>query len=302
MSDVFREVNEDLRREQLNRLWKRYGKFLIGLAILIVVAVAAYQIMQSIQNGKEAESGDRYQAAVDLYRDGSLDEAATAFQALIGDGYGTYPTLALMAIAGIRAEQGDARGAVEAFDEVAADDSVDPELRDTARIRAAYLLVDSAPLADIQQRLSQFNVNGNPYRVLALEVMAVSAIAAGEYDQAGQWVIQMVQDPFANQTTNARATVLFAYINAHMANQTAQTGTSGAATEAPPTGFAAGTAGAAATTPAETGVNPFAAPAATTPAEPAPAATAPGVDTLMPLLPGLNPAAIINPLAAPAGN
>jgi hypothetical protein len=294
MSDVFREVNEDLRREQLKQLWKRFGKYVIAGAVLIVVIVAGYQIYQSIQQGREAESGDRYQAAVDMYRNGDLDGAREAFTAIIGDGYGGYPTMARMAVANILAEQGDTTGAVQTFDQVANDGGADPALRDTARIRAAFLLADSASLAEIQQRVDQFNESGNPYRILALEVMAISAIAAGNYDQAGQWVVQMVQDPFANDTTNSRASVLYAYISAHLsaaASGAAAAASGAAAPEAnAPAGFAA-------EAPA---FNPAANPATATPEA---AATTPGVDTLipgadtlLPLLPGANP------LAAPAAN
>ena len=75
MSDVFREVNEDLRREQLKQLWSRYAVYIIGAAVLIVLVVAGYQVLQSIASSRSAESGDRYQAAANLYLDGDLEGA-----------------------------------------------------------------------------------------------------------------------------------------------------------------------------------------------------------------------------------
>lgn len=242
MSDVFREVSEDLRREQLRQLWKRFGKYIIGAAVLIVVIVAGYQIVQSIQQGQQQDSGDRYQAAFDLYRNGDLDGAAAAFIDLTEDGYGDYPSLAMMALANIRSEQGDTAAAVEAFDRVATDEGAPVELRDSAKLRAAFLLVDTASLADIQSRLSEFTDAGNPYRVLALEAMALSAIAAAEYDQAGQYVVQMVQDPFANDATTGRASVLYAYIISHMPAPAGGVAAAPAGAAAVP-GFAAGAPG-----------------------------------------------------------
>ena len=137
MSDVFREVNEDLRREQLKQLWNKYGKFVVAIAVLIVVAVAAYQFLDARQQRQASESGDRFQAAVDLYAAGDLVSAEAAFLALAEDGHGDYPTLALMSAAGIRAETGDIAGAAAAFDAVALANNTDPALRDAARIRAA---------------------------------------------------------------------------------------------------------------------------------------------------------------------
>ena len=212
MSDVFREVSEDLRREQLKKLWQRFGRYLIAGAVLIVIIVAAYQYFQSVQERQAAESGDRYQAAADLYADGELEAAEAGFLALAEDGHGGYPTLALMAVGNIRAEQGDLAGAAEAFDAVAADNDTETTLRDAARIRAAYFLVDTAPLSEIRQRLEPFAEAGNPYRVVALEIMALSAVQAEEYDLALEWVVEMVSDPTTSQGTIARASTLFTYI------------------------------------------------------------------------------------------
>ena len=292
MSDVFREVNEDLRREQLKQLWRRFGKYIIGGAVLIVVIVAGYQILQSVQQSKERDSGDRYQAAFDLYRNGDLDGATTGFLALTEDGYGGYPTLAVMALANIRAEQGDIAGAVQTFDQVAADNSVNEGLRNSAKIRAAFLLIDTASFTDIENRLSEFMDSGNPYRVLALEALSISAIAAGNYQQAGQYVVQMVQDPFANSTTNARAQTLYAYINAHMPATPAggEAAASGAATApggAAPAGFTPEGAGAAAQAPAgfAAGSNPLAAPTTNTTPVTVPTTPLPGTNPLVPLVP-----------------
>jgi hypothetical protein len=297
MSDVFREVSEDLRREQLKQLWQRFGKYVIGAAVLIVVIVAGYEILQSVQARQSAESGARYQAAADLYTAGDLEGAEAAFLAVADDGHGGYKTLALMSVAGIRAELGNITGAVEAFDQVGNDAGTELALQDIARIRAAYLLLDTAPLSEIRQRLEPFTVDGGPYRIVALEMMAVSAIQAEDYDQALEWVIGMAQDPFATQASNARATTLFSYI---LANRPAPETPAEAAApaELPPAlnpaaaGFAAGVGGAAEPVapgfnPAAPGFNPVA-PGAT----PAPAPAIPlGNEPVVPLIPGFNPAA-----------
>jgi hypothetical protein len=287
MSDVFREVSEDLRRDQLKQLWQRYGKFVIGGAVLIVVIVAGYQIVLGIQQSRSAESGDRYQAAADLYIDGELEAAEAAFLALAEDGYGGYPTLALMSAANIRAERGDLAGAAEALDAVVADADTEPRLRDIARVRAAYYLVDTSPLAEIRQRLEPFTEAGHPYRVVALEIMVVSAITAEEYDLALEWVIGMAQDPFAGQASTARANSLFSYILENRPEAAPPP-----AADLPP-GLAPalqpGAAGFAIDDLPAPAFNP-AAPAAAPEAAPAPAIPF-GNEPVVPLAPGFNPAA-----------
>ena len=214
MSDVFREVNEDLRREQLNRLWKRYRYYVIGVAVLIVIIVAGYQILQASQRAQAEDAGDRYQAAADLYLAGNLEEAEAAFVAIAEDGYGGYPALAMLAVGNIRAELGDITGAVTAFDTVAGDGGVEPAIRDVAHIRAAYLLSDTATPDQLSDRLATFLEEGNPYRALALEALALAAINNEEYDRAMGWVINMAEDTFATQAISSRANILFTYIRA----------------------------------------------------------------------------------------
>ncbi len=279
MSDVFREVNDDLRREQLKALWKRFGIYVIGAAVLIVLVVAGYQVFASIDANRSAEAGDRFQAAANLLVDGDVEGAEAAFQAIVEDGYGDYEFLALMSIAAIRAEAGDINGAVTAYDTVAGNADAEPALRDVAHIRAGYLLADTLTPDQMTDRLATFIEEGNPFRTLALEALVLTAINAEDYDRAMAWVIDMVEDPFADEAISARANVLFSYITARQAELNPV-----APTPAP-----------------AAGVDPFATPA---PATPAPAA--PATPTLDGTPPGFaaNPGAVnegATPTPGPAG-
>lgn len=218
MSDVFREVNEDLRREQLKQLWSRYAIYIIGAAVLIVLVVAGYQVLQSISDSRSAESGDRYQAAATLYLDGNFEEAEAAFAALAEDGYGGYQSLALMGIGAIRSELGDINGAISAFDTVAEDPNAEAGIREVAQIRAAMLLSDTITPDQMADRLAPLIEVGSRYRALALETLVLTAINAEDYDRAMGWLIEIAgiveENPFANQSINARANILFSYISA----------------------------------------------------------------------------------------
>lgn len=217
MSDVFREVNDDLRREQLKKLWKRYGVYVIGAGVLIVLVVAGYQVLASIDASRSAEAGDRYQAAADLLVDGDLEGAEAAFEAIVEDGYGDYNFLALMSIGALRAEAGDINGAITAYDTVAGAADAEPAMRDVAHIRAAFLLADTLTPDQMVDRLATFMEEGNPFRTLALEALVLTAIEAEEYDRAMTWVIDMVEDPFADEAISVRANILFSYISARQA-------------------------------------------------------------------------------------
>ena len=83
MSDIFREVDDDLRREQLKRMWDRYGTYVIGLAVLIVLVTAGWRFYEYWQEQRAEASGDRFVAALRLAEDGKHTEAVTALDELV---------------------------------------------------------------------------------------------------------------------------------------------------------------------------------------------------------------------------
>jgi hypothetical protein len=212
MSDVFREVDEDLRREQLKKVWQRYGNWIIAGAVLIVVIVGGYSVWQGIQNRQAAASGDRYNAAL-VTAETDLEAARTELQRLADEGAGDYPTLARMREASVLAQSGDELAAAAAFDEVAADGGADASLRDVARIRAAMLLVDTTPLNEIRQRLEPLTGAEDAFRFVAREVLALSAIRAGDLQMARTWLLATLQDPAVPQTSWERAGQLLALVD-----------------------------------------------------------------------------------------
>jgi len=212
MSDVFREVDEDLRRERLKQVWDRYGLLLLAAAVLIVVAVAVFVFLDSRRQGQAEAEGDRYYAALELLRTGDAAGANAAFAAIAADGRGGYPVLASLNAATALAVSGDTTRAVAAFDAIANNTTVNGAVRDVARIRAAMLLADSASVAEIRDRLTTLSQAEGPFRPLALEIMAITAMREGEYDTAIGWLATLAGDANATQEAQARASQLFSLI------------------------------------------------------------------------------------------
>src|SRR5689334_12173540 len=112
MTDVFREVDEDLRREQLKQIWKRYGTWIIAAAGLVVVIVAIFVLLESLRTSRENAEGDRYMEAVRLLQAGEPEAAGRIFDEIVADGTGGYPILARMVLGTAKADMGDVAGAV----------------------------------------------------------------------------------------------------------------------------------------------------------------------------------------------
>ena len=180
MSDIFREVDDDIRRDQLRNVWDRIAPYVIGAAILIVAATAGYRGWEYWRQQQAETSGDRFISAVQLSDDGQYEEAIAALEALAADGNGGYPMLARFRVATEKARSGDTAGAVAEFDVIAAGNAPE-EMRAMARLRAALLLLDTATVADLELRLRDLAAVGSPWRHTAREILGLAAWRGGEY-------------------------------------------------------------------------------------------------------------------------
>jgi hypothetical protein len=216
MSDIFKEVDEDIRREQLKRIWDRYGIYVIGLAVLIVIGTAGYRGWEYWQERQAQATGDRFVAAIQLSEDGSHEEAIAALEAIKSDGGGGYPALAGFRIAAELAQAGDTAGAVSEYDTIAASNA--PQLiRQLARLRAAMILVDSASVAELEERIGDLASTGNPWRHSARELLGLAAYRTDDFDRARDYLTQISEDQESPQDMRQRAALVLAVIDARQA-------------------------------------------------------------------------------------
>ena len=154
VSDIFHEVDEEVRREQLKKLWDRYGNYVAAAAVLLVLAVAAWRAYMWWEAKKAAETGAAFEAAITLAESGKRSEAEAAFADIAGHGTSGYRHLARMREAAELA-QTDPKAAIAAYDQIAADGSVGHVLQDLALLRAGALLRLEAQLVDLPQPVRQ---------------------------------------------------------------------------------------------------------------------------------------------------
>ena len=183
MADIFHEIDEDLRRERFNRLWTRYGAYVIGLAVLIVLAVAGWRGYEWWKLQRDQAAGAQFEAALQLAADGKTAEAEAAFQALEKDGTSGYRALARFRAATELAKT-DAAKAVAEYDSLGKDPSIAPLMQNVAQVRAALLLVDTAPLADIEGRMKPLDTPEGAFRHSAREIIGLAQYKAGDFKAA----------------------------------------------------------------------------------------------------------------------
>jgi hypothetical protein len=211
VSDIFQEVDEEVRRERLEKLWKQYQNHVFALLALILVGVAAWRAYEWWEAKKSTEAGSAFESAIALADAGKHAEAEAAFAKITIDGTAAYRTLARLREAA-ELSQTDAKTAVSAYQKIAADGSVPLELRDLAGVRAAALLIDAGSFGEARTELEPLSGEKRPYRHTARELLALAAWRSGDLAAAKRWFDMIVTDVMTPPDIRDRVEMLIALV------------------------------------------------------------------------------------------
>ncbi len=208
MADIFREVDEDLRHERYLKLWRRWRYWLLGVGVAGLGAAVAYVMLSDAQESARKAEGQQFAAAMAEVQAGRGAEAADRLAMLAADAETGYAALARLGEADARARRGDITGAVQIYDLLADDSSIDPLYRDLGALLAAQRLVDRANVSEVNQRLAPLLAGHSPWRPLATELSAIAEMRAGNTEASRTLLAELVSDPAAPLGQRQRAAEL----------------------------------------------------------------------------------------------
>jgi hypothetical protein len=211
VSELFDEVDEEVRREQLKKLWDKYSIYIIAGLILIIAAVAGWRGYQYLEAKKAAEAGAAFDKAVELSEANKHAEAEAAFADLAAKAPFGYRVLSRLRLAAEIANR-DAPAAAKMYDEISADRSVGVADQDLARIRAAQLLLESTSYPNMKERLEAAAAPGATFRHTARELLALSAWRANDAAATRQWLDMIANDGETPPSLRSRAEALQALL------------------------------------------------------------------------------------------
>jgi hypothetical protein len=211
VSEIFDEVNEDVRREQLKKLWDKYSIYIVALAILIVAGVGGWRGYEYLEAQKAAEAGALFDKASELSDANKHAEAEAAFADLAAKAPRGYRILARLRTAAEVANR-DKPAAAKMFDDIAADSSVGAPERDLARVRAAQLLLEATTYPNMLQRLEPATAKDATFRHTARELLALSAWRANDAAATRQWLDVIANDGETPPALRSRAEALQALL------------------------------------------------------------------------------------------
>jgi hypothetical protein len=212
VSDIFQEVDEEVRRDQLKKLWERHQNLIVSGVVLILLAVAGWRGYEYWQAKQAIEAGTAFETAAILAAQGKHEEADAAFAKVATEGTPTYRQLARVRRAAELAHT-DAKAAVAMYETIAADSSVGRELQDLAGMRAGVLLMDSGSYGEARARLEPLSADQRPYRHTAREFLALAAWRAGDIPTVRRWYDLIVTDLMTPPATRNRVEMLMALVD-----------------------------------------------------------------------------------------
>jgi hypothetical protein len=212
VTDIFREVDEEIRQDNLKALWDRYGIYVLGACIGIVLAVAGLKGWEYYQRSTAEAAGARYIEAIDLAEGGKTAEAEAIFAEMAEGAPAGYATLARFQRAASLVARGDKDGAVTEYVRLANDGSLSDLLRGLANVRAAVILIDIGSRDDVDARLSRLNTRDNPWRNTARELLGLAAYKSGDVGAADRLYNEIVGDPAAATNVKQRAQVMLSLL------------------------------------------------------------------------------------------
>ena len=202
MSDIFHEVDEDVRRDKAAEFWRRYQTPIFVIAFLIVAATGAWSYYQDKRQKAAEAANAQYMAAVALAEDGKNAEAAAAFDAIAKDGPKGYAGLARIRAAEVRPDKTQALAELNAIGE---DANVDKLTQEIAMLRAALLVLENGDRDKLERALGPLMTSNGTFRFSAQEWNGLDALVNDDYDEAERVFEQVLNDRDAPQSMRQRA-------------------------------------------------------------------------------------------------
>ena len=213
MSDeLFREVDEEVRQDRFQNLWKRYGIYLVIVFVVIVGATVAFVLWRDAQgSARQADSARFLEAVVaeQTERNAAIDQ----LREIAREGTPGYRFLASLREAALLADGGETGEAVIVFDAVAADEDFEPVYRDIARLLAVAHGMQNMSQGEVEERLAGLGADDSPFRITAREFLAVAAIRGGNPDRAAELLRANIADNEVSRAAQARAGELLATLD-----------------------------------------------------------------------------------------
>ncbi|MAP51404.1 MAG: hypothetical protein CMM11_08465 [Rhodospirillaceae bacterium] len=197
VSDIFQEIDEDLRQDKVARLWKAYGKYLVALAVFIILVIASYRFIEHKNEKNREQTSELYELASEAGRSGDKKAAIELFSDEMFDENIGYSIISKLKKAALAKSNNDLEGTEIVLKEIITNEDIPLYLRDLARLKLFA--------SDSDNNSSQLEVlieEEGPWKFLALELKGGIQLEGGNLKEARSIFKELTDD--ANTPNNLR--------------------------------------------------------------------------------------------------
>ena len=213
MTDIFQEVEEDMRRERLKTLWDRYGIYVILTAVLIVAVTAGWRGYEAWSTSRARAAGDAFIEKLQAAEDAGTASVGTELLEFADDAPSGYALLARFRAATAFASAGEPADAERVLGEIAEDGGVEEVYRDLARVRLANIQIEEGEFEAVPATLGAIAEDtSNPYSSAAQELMGLAAYASDDLATARRWFVALSEGVGVPPDLADRARIMLALI------------------------------------------------------------------------------------------
>lgn len=211
MDNFIQEIEDDIRRDRQLALWTKYGRYVVIVALVVIICAAAAVAWRHYRTGERTKDSMAYNSALMLANQGQggADAALSALRAIAPSSSDSYAMLARLQEAALLTKAGKPDDAVAIYDGMAGNRDIDPLFRDLAVLLRAMVTFDKEDPAVLSSRLTPLTT-GSAWRYTALELTALLAQRAGDTAKAREIYTTLADDPNTPRQLRGRAAEMLA--------------------------------------------------------------------------------------------
>ncbi len=200
-----REVDENLRRDQMRDVARSYGKWIVAAVILFLAAVGGYLYWQNRQESQAIADSEAMSAALDKVTDGNVQGGDAELQPLAESSNDVVRASALLTRATLATRRNDRKAAIHLYKQVAADEGLAQPCRDLAIVRQTMLEFDQLKPDEVIARMAPLAKPGSPFFGTSGELTGMAMLAKGDRAGAGQLFARIAADKQVPESLRSRA-------------------------------------------------------------------------------------------------
>lgn len=189
MSDILRQVDEDLRKDKLSKLWKKYGLQVVLLISVMIIITIAFQVKIYIDRSNNEQLVELYINASNVE---NVKQKLSFYEELINSGNHYVSGMAELSIANLKIENGYLEDGLLKLEMISKNKQYDPIIRDLATYLFLMKKINDLSENEFLNYLNISKINDSKFNFLYKELIAIKKLIDGNIGESKKDFQQLI--------------------------------------------------------------------------------------------------------------